>query len=165
MRDIFRDWKRKLGVLTLLMDCFLVVAWGRSLSMLDIMTLATADMLWRLTIEDGIVEFSLYSGVSGDAELSKNTGWKSDNNVKADGTKTRSGYITANLAIADTKSELCWFTFATKKWITPQFSFDAFYFVFPYWAIIVPLTALSAWLLLSKPRPVKRVAPLVTAVN
>ena len=37
--------------------------------------------------------------------------------------------------------------------------------IHPYWAIVVPLTLLSAYLLLSKPRLAKRVEPPITTAN
>ena len=152
MGEYFKPLRRRIGVVTLVMACVFAGGWVRSLTMLDLFTVATSNNLWRFTIEDGIVEFSFYQRVSGDPQLSQNSGWKSDSNVTPNGGKIRSGPTTANLAMSDTKLEFYSFAYAAKYWVSPTFAMDMYFFVFPYWSIVIPLTLLSAWLLLSKPR-------------
>jgi hypothetical protein len=160
MREFFRGWKRKSGVATLVMACVLTVGWIRSYSNLDMLTLATWNSFWRLTIEEGLVELSRYQRVSGeDPQLRGKNGsrnsWTTDNNIKPDGTKSIFGYAFANLAIADWKTEFLGFAFATKKWSDPAFVVDISFFYFQFRDVVIPLALLSAWLLLRKPRPAK----------
>ena len=152
MGSYFKPLRRKLGAVTLVLACLSVVGWVRSLSMLDVLTFATSDRLWRLTIEEGELEITQYVRISGDPRLRENIGWKSASNVDSRGRKSRHGYIMSNLAIADTKSEFLGFAYSTKKWVTPALDVDQSYFVFPYWSVVMPLTLLSAWLLLSRRR-------------
>ena len=158
MKEFFRGWRRKAGVLTLLMACLFMAAWVRSFSTIDWLTLATWNSYWRLTIEHGVVELSRYRYVSGDRpQLSfKNGGlksWTSESLVNPDGQISSYGTCRANLATADTNTEFCGLAYATRKWITPTFVVDESFFVFTYHYVTIPLSLLSAYLLLSKPRP------------
>ena len=158
MGEFFRSWRRKIGVLTLLMACLLMAGWVRSLSTIDWLTLETWNSFWRLTIEHGVVELSRYRHVSGDRpQLSfKNGGlssWTSENLVNPDGQISTYGTSRANLVTADTNTEFCGLAYATRKWITPTFAVDTSFFVVTYHYLTIPLSLLSAYLLLSKPRP------------
>lgn len=152
MRAYLKPLRRKIGVIALVLSAILTGAWIRSLSTLDTLCYATTDHLWRLTIEEGLVELTYYHRVSGEPDLPPNTGWKSASNIDSRGRKSLHGYITANLAIADTKFVFYDFSCSTKKWITPTIDVDQKYYVVPYWSMVIPTTLLSACLLLSKPR-------------
>lgn len=161
MPPYFRPLRRKIGVVTLVLACFMMVAWMRSYSMLDLLTLATWNSFWRLTIEEGIIEVSRYRTVSGDPELSGPKGrkmsWTSESNYAADGHKSIHGYALTNLAIADTKAEFWGLTYAAKKVIRPTFTYNVSFLYVPHLYVAIPLTLLSTYLLLSKPLSIKQV--------
>lgn len=89
MRDFFRGWRWKLGIVTLVMACVFAVGWVRSLS---------------------------------------------DPDVLIDGVGSTKGFVSMTSFDGD---------------------FGIVFFI-PYWSIVLPLTLLSACLLLSKRPPVKR---------
>ena len=91
MSEVFRGWRWKIGVVTLVMACGFMAEWVRSYSGLDLIAVGPRE----IKSLDGAVRFSFY-----------------------DPAQYR---MTELLAI-------------------------------PYWSIVIPLTALSAFLLLSMPR-------------
>jgi hypothetical protein len=156
MREFFRGWKRKTGAVTLVMACLFMASWVRSLSMIDWLTMATWNSFWRLTLEDGVVELSRYRNVSGDPPQYRGTrskggrnSWTSESIVNPDGTTSLNGGWQGDVATADTKTEFCGFTYATRRWITPTFVMDLSFLVFPHRYVAIPLILLSAVLLLT----------------
>jgi hypothetical protein len=142
----------------LLLACVFMAGWVRSLSTIDWLTVKTWNSYWRLTVEDGVVELSRYRHVSGDRmNLSFKHGgpnvWASESLVKPDGQTSACGTCTASLGTADTNTEFCGLAYATRKWIGPTFVVDESFFVLTYHYVTIPLLLLSAYLLLSKPRP------------
>ena len=101
MFNYFRGWRRKAGLVTLLMACVFAAGWVRSLTEID-----------RLGLFGGWV--CSWGGSMRLVEVS---------------------FITTQIGGASVRAAQ----------LTPFFSI-------PYWMIVLPLTLLSAWLLLSKPR-------------
>ncbi len=172
MKEFFRSWRRKAGVVTLLMACLFMAGWVRSLSTIDWLTLETWNSFWRLTIEHGVVELSRYQYINGDRpQLSFKKGglnsWTSESLVNPDGQISSYGTSRANLATADTSTEFCGLAHATRKWITPTFVVDTSFFVVTYHYLTIPLSLLSAYLLLSEPHPsplMKKPEPITNEV-
>lgn len=141
MREVFRGWRRKAGCATLVMACALAGMWCRSFSVQDVFGWgdSTPDLpIWFASNEGVLVAI---------AEIPIG----------------RSGFR---------PSTSIWETDETWPWekmfpsnITWSFQFCGFgygkaefqFLTLPYWSATIPLTLLSAYLLLWKPR--KRTEP------
>jgi len=125
MHEFFRPLRRRLGVVTLALACGFMTLWVRSLSALDRITI----------VRQGIIGEYLVSQDSG-------CGWMKevDFNLLSAGVLTDAPY-----------REWCGFKYGMK--LIPQGPVCKVNFrMIPYWSLVIPLTLLSAWLLLSKPR-------------
>lgn len=147
MVEFFEGWKRKVGFVTLVMACALSLGWVRSLYVTDLIV----PNLWTA-------------------------------NSSSNGSLIHARYFFSSLTPAlplwdiHRTSEIRDYSDLFSKWILPDrvdWRFRACGFgicdiaddqglwvrlmIIPYWSIVIPLTALSAWLLLSKPRSAKPV--------
>lgn len=145
MLPFFHCWRRKAGCVTLVMSCVCMAAWVRSLSTKD--------------------EVSLRQNIGVTHHLISNHSrfaWK---------TVTIDDPVSTNFLITFYFSELakddgfCFYRGPDPQWIWRRewcgFEFGEFrpngppwteeIWVIPYWSVVVPLTLISAWLLLSKP--------------
>ena len=144
MREFFRGWRRKIGIMTLVMACVFSVGWVRSVHVKD--------------------EFSLRRNANITHHLissSSRLGWKT---VSID--DPQSIQFVINLFFSKPAGEYDFFRAPNPdwKWRTEFCGFEFGQFIpkgppwsesiwlVPYWSITVPLTLLSAFLLLSKPR-------------
>lgn len=162
MWDVFKSWKRKLGILTLCWACVFAGLWIRGLSLRDRLIINRANhsiVLWfnnqLVSSTPGMVA-GLYVN-RGDAKpVPRRFSWDSDPNLTAES-------VAKNLKLdAESRKSPEWT--AERNWERKLFGFIIFgatnrtlVFV-PYWSIVIPLTLLSAWLLLSTTNPVQRVA-------
>ena len=138
MREFFRGWKRKLGVVTLMVACVLTGGWIRSLTHAESVRFVSGektDEIW-LSGEGKIawLRNQHSSHISGPPE------WRSD-----------PAYFFNS-----------YFTFGKVTWKWRFLSFSAterlddgsgvrkVCYIAPYWSIVLPMSLLSAWLLLSK---------------
>jgi hypothetical protein len=137
MREFFRGWKRKVGCVTLLLACVFTAGWLRSRFVTDHITLTTkAYPLITITNRLSILEASWFDDK---LKLTFHRRW----------TVTP---ITAQSKPSPNSKLFFW-------WDTPPLSTggreihrgDSF--AIRYFVIVIPLTLLSAFLLLSKPRP------------
>ncbi|WP_157606257.1 hypothetical protein [Schlesneria paludicola] len=138
----FRGWKRKLGILTLAIACLLTVGWVRSRSvadtlyihhnrgMDDIYVSCAQGMIWMRNMSaDPRHKVTPRRG---------SVSWFSDTDQ-------------SNFDSTDWKSiSNCWFA-RIRSYGTKQQ--QAGIVLIRYWLIVVPLTLLTAYLLLSKPVP------------
>ena len=111
MGDFFHGWRRKIGVVTLVVACVFLVTWMRSESKIDVFTVYYSDFYdhFRIVSERGFLKFH-FRGI--------HFGPRSD----------------------------LWETWVVAR--TPMQWEDL---NIPYWSIVLVLTMLSAYLLLSKP--------------
>jgi hypothetical protein len=156
MGDVFCGWRRKVGVLTLLMACVFAAGWVRSKTKYDFVTLNLSNSVFKAGSYSGITRLvrETTDGKAAGEEARKpkrraNTSqffrWNSGLSSSMEGPKV--GW--------DTGYEVQW------NWEFCDFScgsatrgdghFQAT--TAPYWSIVTPVTLLSAFLLLSKPRP------------
>ena len=142
MREFFNGWKRKLGVVTLLTACAFAAGWVRSLTIGDQSTIRMNmnSLFWMISNNGwfGCVAV-LEPNVGSTTEFFRHWTDKSSPSPLVMGPFDGVPYR--------------W------NWASSP------HFILPYSTLVVPLTLLSAWLLLSKPRPAKRVAPPVTTAN
>ncbi len=153
MREVFRGWRRKLGCVTLLISLALTGLWIRSRSTLD------EYHLWKQQQTSMIVASEKTCLVLGRL-------W----NVSP--TVIRGPYIAMDreriisggriVHAADLEIESRWGSGGlglVKRYQQPPLSVKNIrldLLIIPYWCVVWPLTLLSAWLLLSKPRQARR---------
>ena len=151
MPTFFHGWRRKIGVFTLLVACVFAAGWLRSLSFRDGVSYRSGklskseiylsrDGVSCTTVRHNREDF--FDGVE--------TVWTSDSNpggVPGDGSS-----IPIDISNFKTHIQWCGFHFAYEDgWANdPDVRFEAC--CVPYWSIVIPLTILSAYLLLAKPR-------------
>jgi hypothetical protein len=158
MREFFRGWKRKVGVVTMTMACLFMAGWLRSRHARDEFNVGRNHGL-RITGISGRSHFSIgiikKNGFTDPLWLSAShneTDSTLDVTKPIDGARCPTvfhihmGLPRNGITLGESRfnfyhetSETCWFA---GFWL-------------PYWSIVIPLTAISAWLLLSKPRPAK----------
>ncbi|MBS0201252.1 MAG: hypothetical protein JSS49_00025 [Planctomycetes bacterium] len=146
MREFFKGWRRKLGCVTLLMACMVVAAWLRSGIRYDFFDLNIAGMTYRLGLHGGNLRF-IKQGPSASKQL---VSWNT-------------GELQELLPYQPGQSRDPWDGIAVDwRWDWNEFHAGAGQypggrlshtcFIIPYWSLTVPLTLLSASLLLWKPR-------------
>jgi hypothetical protein len=143
MSEIFRGWRRKAGCVTLAIACLLLVGWLRSLIVIDIYS------------TPGKESESLVSGLHGIAWWSNDFGRDIGNGVHALGgwTTISSSYWKKGSHPHDL-DRIKWhwrlLGFGYGEDIRPDYMMT--YRYIPYWSLVVPVTLLSAYLILWRPR-------------
>ena len=141
MREFFRSWKRKVGVVTLVMACVFMAGWVRSNSLQDVVTFQSGEQAAEYLMSI-------------------------DGNLVLERVKTR----------GPSKTDTKWFINKLPIWFGSLKSPDVHWhwrcqgfgigevttdrltgtrstlWSIPYWSLVAPLTMLSAYLLLTKPR-------------
>jgi len=139
MTDFFHGWRRKTGVVTLVAAMVFVGGWVRSLTIDEGVSFRTGQFtdLYLGSCPDGFIGST---GKYSDSSLpSLNAGWFSK-------------YASDDTDDTDIQEP------ADSQWHGWGFQFRSsgngnfIYVVIPYWSIVLPLTLLSAYLLLGKPR-------------
>jgi hypothetical protein len=161
MGEFFKLWRRKIGVLTLVMALAFSGAWVRS-----------------LTVED---QFLVHGDRDTDHVLSLATegfAWFRVRSLfEPKGYRLKQGYRSFKPTTNFRKD--FWVTFSPQRFFgegdTLDFNIDicGFYIaqfhnsvhhmriiIIPYWSVVWPLTLFSCWLLLSKPRSLKSKSPV-----
>lgn len=135
----FKPLRRKIGLVTLALACVLAAGWVRSQYLLD--TAGFVRGIWRsdFTSQNGKL-WLIYVTYDRPRE----------SGFLIDSTRIYVPQDLADLPARQSKLDWRW------DWIGFHFSSSAHFHnsIIPYWAIVVPLTLLSAWLLLSKPREI-----------
>ncbi len=137
MGKYFHGWRRKIGLVTLLLACVFVAGWVRSIFVHDVL------LFW-----DGTQALGLWGSQSGSLV------WDTNDNpdVQRWTTPRWQNWIASEGVHPFDNPEIKW------QWRFCGFGFASDGMtsrIVPYWAIVIPLTLLAAWLLLSKPRPLK----------
>lgn len=133
MREFFRGWKRKAGLVTLVLACVFAAGWVRSLDKMDDVDLPD----WGIT--------SNFLRVC-DGEISLNNILPSEH--ERAGGVTDAEYESRN----HTSSRWCGFAFEQAY---PKNGSRIRAYTIPFWALVIPLTLLSAWLLLNRSKQLK----------
>jgi len=145
MGSYFKSWRRTIGVVTLMLALVFTGGWVRSLSVMDVVLFGSGkytmehcvsvdhSLVWgRLRTDDSrsIIVFPVWE-TSGSSNLDA---FLDRANLRCSWRRCGFGVGEMNAGPADRHT----------IWIIP------------YWSIVIPLTLLSAWLLLSKPRKATR---------
>jgi hypothetical protein len=147
--EFFRPWKRKIGVLTLVMACVFVALWLRSKVLEErvILNLNKTTHHEIISSAEGLIlVFDLYTVPE------KNIS-RTDRMIAL---VSRRDQVT----IAKNHGLTLQNGFGWKLHSYPMQSLEMVMVVIPHWLIAIPLTMLSAWLVLSKPRPAKSQTPV-----
>ena len=148
MREFFKPWRRKIGLLTLLMACVFMAGWVRSSFIRDWIVFYSGNHL----VQFGSDSQRLYCLVdySKDHINKEGATWK----VPSFGTAVLSRPDPLAPATLD-DSHRSW----SRHWLgfyVWQKTYWDFYqstlYVIPYWSVVIPLTLASAFLLLSTQR-------------
>jgi hypothetical protein len=125
MREFFRGWRRKAGVVTLVMGLAVFAMWMRSMGCADFFRIASKDLI--LCLDSDRAEISIYViHTQNEFKL-----WTWDREY-LDADRTRA-------------------TFA-RKWPEYHHAPDEWLILTTHWQLVLPLTLLSAYLILRKPR-------------
>ncbi len=146
MGDYFRPLRRKIGCITLLLACVFTAGWVRSLKdTKDILCVPIGQHTFEYfhSLNGAIWCFHLHNTVETDVTFFKEhyRGWNRR--------PVMSG------ARVDRVAKYGPFLFRNES----TYAARGFSLRIPYWSIVIPLTLLSAWLLLSKPRKPMSVTP------
>jgi hypothetical protein len=160
MGDVFHGWRRKVGVVTLLVACVFADGWGRSLWYEDWLAVITSSQsehyhqrcLFSLHGKISWVERQVFNALS---PYSPSVAW---------GTNQQNGHLVAAPLfgiVSNWRWELGGFGYGDSP--NSDGTAASSIIVIPYWSIVIPLILLSAWLLLKKPRsstPMKTPEPI-----
>ena len=140
MFEFFRSWKRKVGCVTLALALVFTVGWIRSMNINDNFHCPISDVT-SINLLSMDRHFALgYATIKSKFDRTQRLGWQC--------------YPAAGL---ETWAEpdfvwiysVCDFSLLSNGPTSGAYLKTLF---IPYWSIVIPLSALSAWLLLSKPR-------------
>jgi len=129
MREFFRPFRRKLGVLVLVLACVFAGMWIRSTMFYDVISFGNTPRQQAIFSIGGRLTYWMYTLHSPDTPYRQ-----------VQSARFESADLPARLeSIATTRELLTATDNLVEFWL-------------PYWAIVSPLTLLSAWLLIGKPR-------------
>ena len=141
MGDFIKGWRRKTGLLTLMIALVFMGAWARSVSVMDAVQIRSGmytmehcvsvdhSLVWgRLRAEDSrsIIVFPVWEA----SKASNLDAFLDRANLRC--SWRRCGFGVGEMKAGPADRHTIW--------------------VIPYWVIVIPLTLLSAYLLLAKPR-------------
>ena len=135
MGEFFKGWRRKAALVTLALTCLLAVAWMRSYIVEDRLAFTTGDFRHAIGSSQGRVEWAYWLNFP----PLDGVGWSSEWHNPNQPISPRPTYFRAAPGTALAKLQ-----FESRT--------------VPYWPFVVPLTLLSAWLILGKSRKEKAVA-------
>ena len=141
MREFFRGRRRKIGVVTLVLACMLAAGLMRTSAVHDMLHTKIANTHYRLLSNDAILRLTRYTTDDPADPLI----WQS--RPAATGRPTD----VVDEAPIRWNWHLCWYGFEFGYGDFRQGSVPVAVASIPYW-LAIPLSLLSAWLLLSKPR-------------
>ena len=162
MGEFFHGWRRKVGVLTLLLACMFAVGWMRSPRIIDSIRFPA-----QMHAKESLVSVTIDSLISSSHSIF----WVRSDEGSADISPTEEIDLGPRYPKWNTSSEHPELFHSQFKWRWRVCGFGIGDFdverhegswetcaIIPYWSIVIPLTVLSAWLLLSKSRKLEKTA-------
>ena len=148
----FKPWRRRLGVVTLLTACVLMAGWVRSLAAREYaFFLCDNDTTNRLVSFNGTIYWERLRQ-DGIKRLTRAQFSDAETNLEFDETRR---FVWKWTYLGFGRGEYTSGRLELFKSANPDLPFEnltqSVWFI-PYWSIVIPLTLLSAWLLLSKPK-------------
>jgi len=150
MGDYFKPLRRKLGVATLAIACVLMGGWVRSLETADHFCRLKRKSYTELVSTGGVIVWRELTLMKKETETSLGHPPNGYSQSKSWGVQVFPDNTEHKGWDKESDFQLAGFIFltATAKWNDIQMAI----WVIPYWSIVIPLTLISFWLLLSKPR-------------
>ena len=164
MLEFFKGWRRKIGVVTMVLACVFAVGWVRSLAFEDELILHTTESINRRRLT-----FQRYHAISGSGMFGLITehigiGSVTEHSSEINAIRSRLELEMFNWTAtpgASTMYPWLWGDLSRKTSVygNYQTNWQSGHWetcdVISYQFVVLPLTLLSAWLLLSKPRKPK----------
>ena len=154
MKELFRGWKRRLGVGTLALACLFAMAWIRSYLLADVIEYTSGKYSQEeFQSVDGNLEWwtdQFFDESSVPFDVDPSFRWNDSTTII--------NYYGNHFRLHEIKMEwtLWWPGGGIGNAPASVVGNDSRRLRFvSYWSIVLPLTLLSGWLLLSKPRPSK----------
>jgi len=154
MGEFFKGWRRKIGVLTLVTACAMSGMWIRSLTIRDVLAWKCFNVDFAIRSFEAGLGWQRYSP----SDPNTSVGWLTDSGKKF--FYFDPWWTYENFDVVATTSRMDWagFNFGSIEWTTltdPPKKGAFAVWIIPYWSLILPLTLLSAYLLVAKPRVAK----------
>jgi len=151
MGGYFEPWRRKIGVMALVMALLAMGGWVRSVVNLDIVEFTTGDHS-KVGLESGEQTICLFNCYSTNKTLNPRTIFWCSISFH-DQPNARSSIVFSN---EYWRWQICGFGYQFNSWRNqssiPSGAFKGDSIFFPYWSITIPPTLLSVYLLLTKPQ-------------
>ena len=141
MGEFFHGWRRKAGLVTLMMACLLTVGWMRSRLTSDSVIIPSRDGCVGLNSAIGGLRWGRWIGNS-PFEIT----WSSAQ------VAIQENYPWGDMDV-EWKREWAGFYFGAASLTNPPLHVEEW--IIPYWSLVLPLTLISVWLILGKPRKAK----------
>lgn len=149
MHVFFQGWKRKVGCITLVMVCLFVAGWVRSSGAYDVFAAPFGDTVLFVENLEGRFLLSVFQL----HQVHPRTKARYPQSMEWRTAEKRSGSFLIQV-------DRIWgkplFQILRKTEGSGGNNIEITFLSIPYWSIVVPLTLISVWLLLSRPRPQKR---------
>ena len=142
MGEFFKGWRRKAGLATLVMTLLLTVAWMRSAILMDVIIIERGKETHLAQSLEGELSWRRLVNI---APQQSSAEWHT---LKYAPFYLR--FSSATSLTTEWQLKWCGFDFGTTA------ENDASWGIVPYWSLVLPLTLLSAWLILVKARNEKR---------
>ena len=158
MGEFFKGWRRKAGLVTLAMACMLSMGWMRSYGIQDMIPVKDGESLHVVESIDGGLRWTRHVPPPNSQTYSSQdipVRWSSQDVSKIGSAKY---WVVAGMFNVEWQWNWCGFHFAAATIGNPPAKTRHDVLIIPYWSLVLPLTLLSAWLILGKPRKAKPVA-------
>jgi hypothetical protein len=137
MNEFFNSWRRKAGVLLLLLACLFMAGWIRGLKTVDFIEYPIGDQAWHAwAISEGSIRcWTITTEIAPCERVPRSFRWRAYD------------VLTAMFVNGD-EPIWRWRENRLQPYAGPIWSWQIPCNLFiPYWSIVIPITALSAWLI------------------
>ena len=142
----FSGWRRKFGVVTLFLACLFTAGWVRGHGIKDVYQFGNGEgKVFQTLVSSHHGMMWIRSEVFGGSSINWNPGWFA---YPIDSTAVLHSDESRIVCEIKSRWKWCGFDFC-ESWDKDKYRSN--HRNIPYWSIVVPLTLLSAFLLLSKP--------------
>jgi hypothetical protein len=159
MRDFFKGWRRKAGCVALVMACVLAGAWTRSRLTVDRLRHFTEASGYELISSGGRIWWETFEVTEGPGGNPTEVVFRTETDpIGASKYSPYDGFAPFNDLKINTRVIFAGFDIGNYQWGSASSSQPTTYYRckawgVPYWFFAIPLTLLSAYLILWKPRP------------
>lgn len=159
MTGFLRGWRRKTGVMTLVLACVLTVGWLRSPYYTDCLERIQDRSRYAVCSTHSRLFFMRQDWPEGSATpwgATRSRVWSVAESRKVDQNGVEKPYDPADMG-CQLNWRWTWFGFYGSSGITTSQGMKFEYRMIPWWSVVVPLTLFTGFLLLGKPRIAKGV--------